>query len=65
MTDAALSRFVKKYASGRDYLRAAVEEYVKDIAAGQYPAAEHCYQMEAGDAQKLIPNPQSLAGKAS
>ncbi|HWL94367.1 MAG TPA: 3-methyl-2-oxobutanoate hydroxymethyltransferase [Phycisphaerae bacterium] len=63
LTDTPLPRFVKKYASARDYLRAAVEEYVKDIAAGQYPAAEHCYQMESGEATKLSP-PGMKGGEA-
>lgn len=55
LTDTTLPRFVKRYADARDYLKRAVDGYVADIASGQYPATEHCYQMEAGEVEKLKP----------
>lgn len=48
-------RFVKPYAESRSYIHKAVEAYVSDISTGVYPTDEHCYQMEAGEAEKLKP----------
>lgn len=53
LTQTALPRFVKRYGEAREQFRRAVESYVLDITNGQYPAVEHCYQMEAGEADKL------------
>ncbi len=53
VTNTPLPRFVKKYAETREYLRQAVEGYVRDIVGGAYPAAEHCYQMESGEVERL------------
>lgn len=55
LTNTPLPRFVRKYGEAREYLRTAVQGYVKDILSGEYPAVEHCYQMEPGDAEKLRP----------
>jgi 3-methyl-2-oxobutanoate hydroxymethyltransferase len=38
-----LPRFVKRYADLDDVLTRAAAEYVNDVAAGAYPAAEHSY----------------------
>jgi 3-methyl-2-oxobutanoate hydroxymethyltransferase len=46
-------RFVKRYADARGEIQKAVEAYVADIRTRAYPAAEHCYAMEAGEAAKL------------
>jgi len=47
-------RFVKRYGDFRAEMQKAVERYVSDISKRAYPAAEHCYQMEAGEAEKLM-----------
>lgn len=49
------ARFVKRYADTRGFLREGVEAYVADIAERAYPAEEHCYRMDAGEAAKLRP----------
>jgi 3-methyl-2-oxobutanoate hydroxymethyltransferase len=48
-------RFVKRYLDLRTEIQQAVERYVSDISTRTYPGAEHCYQMEAGEAAKLPP----------
>ena len=53
LTNTQLPRFVKRYGNAREDLKRAVDGYVDDIANGRYPGAEHCYQMEAGEAEKL------------
>lgn len=46
-------RFVKRYAEGRAFLGGAIEAYVEDLRQRRYPAAEHCYAMEPGEAERL------------
>lgn len=58
LTNTPLPRFVKRYADARGMIREAVDGYVADIVQGRYPAAEHCYQMESGEAAKLRPAPE-------
>lgn len=60
LTATRLPRFVRRYADTREYLQKAVEAYVADIVGGTYPQAEHCYEMDDGEAGKLTParNPQ-------
>jgi len=48
-----LPRFVKRYADIRGEIRKAVEAYAADIRSRAYPAAEHAYAMEDGEAAKL------------
>ncbi len=55
LTDTRLPRFVRRYADTRDYLLKAVAAYVADIAERAYPAEEHFYQMDSGEAAKLRP----------
>lgn len=55
ITQGPLPRFVKAYGETRKYLQNAIEGYVGEVTNRQYPAAEHCYQMEAGEAAKLRP----------
>ena len=55
LTATPLPRFVRRYAETRDYIQKAVAAYVSDIANHAYPQAEHCYQMEEGQAAKLTP----------
>ena len=37
------ARFVKNYLAGAGSVKAAVENYVREVKGGQFPAAEHCY----------------------
>ncbi len=46
-------KFVKRYADLRSKAGEAIGRYIAEIKAGAYPAAEHCYQMAAGEAAKL------------
>ena len=55
LTSTRLPRFVQRYAETREYLKKAVEAYVGDIVGGTYPQAEHCYEMDEGEAGKLTP----------
>lgn len=48
-----LPRFVKPYASLRAEIAKAVGTYISDVVGRRYPAAEHCYQMEPGEASHL------------
>jgi 3-methyl-2-oxobutanoate hydroxymethyltransferase len=36
-------RFVKNFMQGADSIAAAVGNYVKEVKAGTFPAAEHCF----------------------
>ncbi len=53
LTATPLPRFVKRYADTRAYLAEAVGAYVADVLGRKYPSAEHCYQMEAGEVERL------------
>lgn len=55
ITNTALPRFVKRYGDLRGQVQALVESYVSDIVEGVYPGEEHCYQMDAGEKEKLRP----------
>ncbi|GAH50936.1 unnamed protein product, partial [marine sediment metagenome] len=46
-------KFVKKYANLAEEMRRAFSEYISDIKNGKFPAAEHCYKMKPGEAEKL------------
>jgi len=46
-------KFVKKYANLAEEMRRAFGEYISDIKNGKFPAAEHCYKMKPGEAEKL------------
>lgn len=50
-------KFVKKYANVAGVITQAMEEYVKEVRAGSFPADEHCYHMLEGEQagfQKLV-----------
>jgi len=32
----------------------ALQAYVKEVQEGEFPAAEHCYKMIEGEAEKLM-----------
>ena len=46
-------KFVKKYANLAEEMRRAFSEYISDIKNGKFPAAEHCYKMKPGEAERL------------
>jgi len=48
-----LPKFVKRFAELRGEAGKAIGRYIAEIKSGGYPAAEHCYQMAAGEAAKL------------
>ncbi|WP_417564396.1 3-methyl-2-oxobutanoate hydroxymethyltransferase [Microbacterium sp.] len=47
------ARFVKRYADLRTAMVEGVAAYVDDVRSGGYPAAEHSYAMEPGEAERL------------
>jgi 3-methyl-2-oxobutanoate hydroxymethyltransferase len=53
LSDGALPRFVKRYADLRGEIGQAIARYIGEIRSGSYPAGEHCYQMAAGEGEKL------------
>ncbi len=55
LTAGPLPRFVKPYAAIRDEITKAVAAYISDVLGRRYPSAEHCYQMEPGEAARLTP----------
>ncbi|MDI3522768.1 MAG: 3-methyl-2-oxobutanoate hydroxymethyltransferase [Bacillota bacterium] len=52
--EAFTPKFVKKYADLNGAIRAALAEYVADVTSGAFPAAEHCYKMQPGEAEALL-----------
>ncbi len=46
-------KFVKRYANVAQIVTQAMEEYVKDVKAGAFPADEHCYHMVKGEDSKF------------
>lgn len=55
LSQGTLPRFVKTYAALRGDISNAVGAYISDVLGRRYPAGEHCYQMEAGEAARLAP----------
>ena len=55
LSEGPLPKFVKGYADIRDQILRAVRAYMTDILERKYPSGEHCYQMEPGEAEKLVP----------
>lgn len=55
LTSGPLPKFVKRYGDIRVQVAKAVQSYAQEILDRRYPAAEHCYQMEPGEAAKLHP----------
>jgi len=53
LTQGPKPRFAKSYANLSDATVAAFAEYAKQIKAGQYPDAEHCYRMKTGEMERL------------
>ncbi|BCV23762.1 MAG TPA: 3-methyl-2-oxobutanoate hydroxymethyltransferase [Firmicutes bacterium] len=52
--EAFTPKFVKKYADLNGAIRAALAEYIADVTSGAFPAAEHCYKMQPGEAEALL-----------
>jgi len=48
-----IPKFVKKYADAAGVIRGALKELNEEVREGKFPAAEHCYKMKAGEAEKL------------
>jgi len=53
LSDGAMPRFVKRYTDTRSAIHEAVSAYKKDVDSRAYPAADHAYQMERGEAARL------------
>lgn len=53
LTAGPLPRFVKRYGEIRNRMTEAVRSYLTEVVERRYPSAEHCYQMEPGEAEKL------------
>jgi len=51
-----LPRFVKQHGNAREGMVDAVRAYVAELSDGTYPGPEHCYRMEAGEAERLRPS---------
>jgi 3-methyl-2-oxobutanoate hydroxymethyltransferase len=47
-------KFVKKYCNVAEVVTNAMKAYIADIRGGQFPTAEHCYQMMAGEEDKFL-----------
>lgn len=46
-------KFVKKYANLAVEMKRAFETYIQEIREGKFPTSEYCYNMKAGEADKL------------
>ncbi len=51
--EAFTPKFVKKYAHMAEESVKAIQDYIRDVREGKFPADEHCYKMVAGEAEKL------------
>jgi 3-methyl-2-oxobutanoate hydroxymethyltransferase len=47
-------KFVKKYGNVAEMVTNAMKAYIADIRGGQFPTAEHCYQMIAGEEDRFL-----------
>ena len=52
-SEGRLPRFVRQYASARDYLAGGIREWAAEVWARKYPAAEHTYPI-TGDALEIV-----------
>lgn len=51
--EAFTPKFVKKYAHMAEESVKAIQDYIRDVREGKFPADEHCYKMVAGEAEKM------------
>lgn len=54
LTSGPAPRFVKRFAELRGAIGAVVASFADEVRAGDYPATEHQYAMEPGEAAKLL-----------
>lgn len=47
-------KFVKQYAALNETIRTALVTFREEVAAGQFPASEHCYSMEAVELEAFL-----------
>ena len=47
-------KFVKKYCNVAQMVTNAMKDYVAEVRAGEFPEAEHCYNMIAGEEDKFL-----------
>jgi 3-methyl-2-oxobutanoate hydroxymethyltransferase len=47
-------KFVKKYCNVAEMVTNAMKAYIADIRGGQFPTAEHCYQMITGEEVRFL-----------
>ena len=47
-------KFVKKYAQVAEIIIKAMEEYGREVRAGQFPGEDHCYRMVQGEEEKFL-----------
>ena len=47
-------KFVKKYCNVAELITNAMKEYIADIQNGEFPEADHCYHMIAGEEDKFL-----------
>jgi 3-methyl-2-oxobutanoate hydroxymethyltransferase len=47
-------KFVKKYCNVAQMVTNAMKDYVAEVRAGEFPEAEHCYNMIAGEEKKFL-----------
>jgi len=47
-------KFVKKYCNVAEMVTRAMQDYAAEVRSGQFPKAEHCYNMIAGEEEKFL-----------
>jgi 3-methyl-2-oxobutanoate hydroxymethyltransferase len=47
-------KFVKKYCNVAEMVTKAMKDYAAEVRGGQFPEAEHCYNMIAGEEEKFL-----------
>jgi 3-methyl-2-oxobutanoate hydroxymethyltransferase len=47
-------KFVKKYCDVAKMVTGAMADYAAEVRSGQFPKAEHCYNMIAGEEEKFL-----------
>lgn len=53
ITDGPLPRFAKRFGNVRERMQEAISAYIDEVVHRKYPAAEHWYSMEPGEANSL------------